>query len=107
MSAGLVVSAVAANAQGLASSEFGRGPYTVVSDVEGPYAGMPPQAYGPRYGGPMLLPPQEVYTVLREPQFQNSGLGVQRPRKTALPAIFWRLDAELCVAIPVPGLPCN
>src|SRR5258708_31241851 len=46
--------------------------------------------------------------ALREPQFQNSGLGVQPPRRTALPAstwrrVFWGRAAHFSVAIPVPG----
>ena len=48
MSAGLVFAAAAANAQVLAPYEIGRSPYAVVSDVDGPYAGMPPEAPGPR-----------------------------------------------------------
>ena len=77
MSAGLVFSAAAANAQVLAPYETGRSPYAVVSDVEGPYAAMPPHAPAPRYG-PTLLPPQEVYTVLRDSGF--SPLGVPQLR---------------------------
>src|SRR5664279_4376747 len=45
--------------------------------------------------------------VLREPQFQNSGLGVQRPRGTALPLYFRAPGHPTFVAIPVPGLPHN
>ena len=45
--------------------------------------------------------------VLREPQFPKFRPGVQRPRRTALPAAFWRLDARIYVAIPVPGSPRN
>jgi hypothetical protein len=77
VSAGLVLSATAANAQGVAQ-------YTTVSDVGGPYAEMPPEAparYGPNYGpnyGPMLLPPTEVYTVLRESGFSPLGIPQQR-----------------------------
>ncbi len=44
VSAGLVVSATAANAQMLAPNQIGSSPYTVVSDVGGPYAAMPPEA---------------------------------------------------------------
>lgn len=79
MSAGLVFTAVAANAQVLAPYGSGRSPYAVVSDIEGPYAAMPPDAPVPRYGyGPTLLPPQEVYTVVRESGF--SPLGVPQRR---------------------------
>src|SRR6266566_133312 len=92
VSAGLVLSSAAANAQGLvtqglvtqglvtqglvtqglvtqglAPHEIGRPAYTVVSDVGGPYAAMPPEVPAPY--GPRLLPPQEVYTVVRESGF--------------------------------------
>jgi hypothetical protein len=92
VSAGLVLTAPAANAQGLAAQglaaqglaaqglapyEIGRSPYTVVSDVEGPYAAMPPEVPAPRYG-PTLLPPQEVYTVVRESGFLPLGIPRQR-----------------------------
>ena len=42
---------------------------------------MPPDAAVPRYGygdGPTLLPPQEVYTVLREDGFSPLGIPQQR-----------------------------
>src|ERR1700676_4563598 len=60
MSAGLVLTAAAANAQVLAPYDIGRPSYAVASDVEGPYAAMPPEAPAPR-DRPALLPPQEVY----------------------------------------------
>jgi hypothetical protein len=74
VSAGLVVTAAAAaNAQVLAPYQA-RSPYAVVSDFEGPYAAMPPDAPVPRYGyGPTLLPPREVYTVLRDGGFSPRG----------------------------------
>jgi hypothetical protein len=75
MSAGLVLTAVTANAQGVAPHETGS--YTAVSDVSGPYAAMPPEAAVPGYG-PSLLPPREVYTVVRESGF--SPLGIPRQR---------------------------
>jgi hypothetical protein len=88
MSAGLVLTAAAANAQVLAPYGAGRSPYAAVSDVDGPYVGgpytggpyaaPPPEAPGPRYGGPMLLPPQEVYTILRENGFSPLGIPHQR-----------------------------
>ena len=65
--AGLVLTATAANAQRLA-------PYSAVSDFDGPYAAMPREAPGPRYGAPMLLPPQEVYTIVRESGFSPLGI---------------------------------
>ena len=77
--AGLVVAASTANAQMLAPNEAGRAHYQASSDVQGPspYAGMPPQAPATRYG-PALLPPQEVYAVLRENGFSPLGIPHQR-----------------------------
>ena len=77
ISAGLVVAAGAANAQVLAPYEAGRSPYRVVSDIGGPYAAMPPEAPVPGYG-PRLLPPHEVYTVLRDSGFSPLGIPVRR-----------------------------
>jgi hypothetical protein len=77
VSAGLVVMATAANAQMLAPYESGRPAYSVASDVAGPYAEMPPEGRAPGYG-PMLLPPLEVYTVLREAGFSPLGIPQQR-----------------------------
>jgi hypothetical protein len=77
--AGLVFTAATANAQVLAPYEIGRSPYTVASDVGGPYAGTPPEAPPPRYGyGPTLMPATEVYTVLRESGFLPLGIPQQR-----------------------------
>ncbi len=81
ISAGLVVAAGAANAQVLEPYEAGRSPYRVVSDIGGPYAAMPPEARVPDYVpgyGPRLLPPHEVYTVLRENGFSPLGIPVRR-----------------------------
>src|ERR1700687_62968 len=77
MSAGLVFSAAAANAQVLAPHESGRPPYSRVSDVEGPYAAIPPEAPVLRYG-PTLLPAQEVYAIVRESGFSPLGIPQQR-----------------------------
>ena len=77
MSAGLVFMAAAANAQVLVPYGAGRSPYAVISDVDGPYAAMPPDAPVPRYG-PVLLPPQEVYAILRESGFSPLGIPQQR-----------------------------
>jgi hypothetical protein len=77
ISAGLVVAASAANAQVLETYEIGRSPYRVVSDFGGPYAAMPPEAPVPGYG-PRLLPPHEVYTVLRDSGFSPLGIPVRR-----------------------------
>ena len=76
LAASLVVFAGGAQAQRLA-------PYTPVSDFGGPYAAVP-EAPGARYApgvpgyGPRLLPPEEVYTVLRDNGF--SPLGIPRQR---------------------------
>ena len=78
MSAGLVLGAAAANAQGLAPYGTDRSPYAAVSDFAGPYGSYAPRpeaTEAPRYGyGPSLLPPQEVYTVLRENGFSPLGI---------------------------------
>jgi len=76
ISAGLVLTAATAHAQGVSPSGTGRS-YTAVSDIDGPYAAMPPQAPAPGYG-PTLLPPREVYSVVRENGF--SPLGIPRQR---------------------------
>ena len=60
-----------------APHETGGSPYKAVSDFSGPYAAMPPEAPVPGYG-PTLLPPREVYTVVRESGF--SPLGIPRQR---------------------------
>jgi hypothetical protein len=73
--AALVAMAGAANAQTPGPTGVGSSPYAVASDVDGPYAAMPPEAPAPR-DGPMLLPAPEVYTVVRENGF--SALGVPR-----------------------------
>jgi hypothetical protein len=90
VSAGLVLAATAANAQGPAPTAIGSSPYTAVSDIGGRYAEMgpeapPPRYYGPGYGqnygsgyGPALLPPAEVYTILRESGFSPLGIPQQR-----------------------------
>jgi hypothetical protein len=97
MSAGLVLTAAAANAQGLAPYEIGRSPYSVASDIDNPYeampqeappyvvmpqeappyAAMPREAPAPRYGygyRPALLPVPEVYAILRESGFSPLGI---------------------------------
>jgi hypothetical protein len=79
VSAGLVLTAAAANAQVLVPYQIGRPGYAAVSDFDGPYAAMPPDAPVPRYGyGPALLPPQEVYAVVRENGFSPLGALQQR-----------------------------
>jgi hypothetical protein len=80
LSAGLVFVAAAANAQALIPPvlpPIGIGPATRVSDVGAPYAAMPPEAPLPGYG-PRLLPPMEVYTIVRESGFAPLGIPQQR-----------------------------
>jgi hypothetical protein len=76
--AGLVLTVVSANAQSAAPRETGRSTSTPASDVGGPYAAMPPEAAVPPGYGPTLLPPREVYTVLRENGFSPIGIPRQR-----------------------------
>lgn len=89
VSAGLVLAAWSANAQILASYGAGRLPYQTVSDFEEPYGGLPP-APPPPYGEPApyapapygyepaLMPPHEVYAVLRENGFLPLGIPSRR-----------------------------
>jgi hypothetical protein len=74
---GLMAAAPAAFAQVSAPRQSGEPAYTAVSDFDGPYAAMPEPVLVPRYG-PTLLPPREVYTVVRENGF--SALGPPRQR---------------------------
>jgi hypothetical protein len=77
MSGALLVAANAAAAQGLPPDQVAGSPRaTTVSDFGGPYAAMPPAPQA--NGAPSLLPPQEVYTVVRESGF--SPLGAPRQR---------------------------
>jgi len=69
LTAGLVLVAGGAQAQTLLPDETGRARSTAVSDVGGPYAAVP---------GPRLLPPMEVYTVVRESGFSPLGIPHQR-----------------------------
>jgi hypothetical protein len=77
VSAGLVFVAPAANAQAFTPTETGRPSATRVSDVGGPYAAVPPEARLRGYG-PRLLPPLEVYTIVRESGFSPLGIPQQR-----------------------------
>jgi hypothetical protein len=70
ISAALVLTVASANAQGMAPGEMGRP--DAVPGIRGPYAAVPPDAPMPGYG-PVLLPPREVYTVLRESGFRPLG----------------------------------
>jgi hypothetical protein len=91
VSAALVLSVWSANAQMLVPNDTGRSPYHPVSDFGEPYGGMPPGP--PPYGAPppyppaavpygaapyghepALLPPHEVYAVLRENGFLPLGI---------------------------------
>lgn len=74
--AGLVLAAAAANAQVLPPYSIEGPRYAAASGTRGPYAGMR-QEPGLRYG-PILLPAQEVYTVVRENGF--SALGAPQRR---------------------------
>jgi hypothetical protein len=114
ISVGLLLVATAANAQGAPPQDAGHSGYRAASDFSEPYAdvqpappprviyGAPaygPQGYGPQgqgyggpeyspgyYGGPPLLPPTEVYAVLRQNGF--SPLGVPRLR-----GLFYSISA--------------
>ena len=88
ITAGLVLAATAANAQGLGPTDAGRSTYRSVSDFDGPgpYGAVPPPPppgpppvynYGGGYGPP-LMPPQEVYAVLRDNGFSPLGVPHQR-----------------------------
>ena len=84
LAAGLVLAAAAAQAQ--VRRRRGRSPVIhagvrrwAVPIRAGPYAAMPPEAPRPGYGnGPTLLPPTEVYTVVRESGFSPLGIPHQR-----------------------------
>jgi hypothetical protein len=77
VSAGLVFIAAAANAQVLVPYGIARSPYAAASDIGGPYAAMPRDVPLRRYG-PSLLPPEEVYTVVRDSGFSPLGIPQQR-----------------------------
>jgi hypothetical protein len=81
VSAAALAAATGASAQGLARYESTRAPLTVVSDVGGSYAAMPPDApprYVPYGYAPALLPLREVYGVLHENGYAPLGLPQQR-----------------------------
>jgi hypothetical protein len=90
--AALLFAVPAANAQG-APNGAARAPYSIVSDFDGPYAEMPPEAPAPRYGyGPSMLPATEVYTVLRENGFSPLGIPRLRGRVYTIAVIDRRGD---------------
>lgn len=69
--AALVTAAAPAHAQVAGDV---RGPYSAAADIDEPYAGMPPPIPAPRYGyEPSVLPPEEVYGVLRDNGFSPLG----------------------------------
>jgi len=105
ISVGLLLAATAANAQGAQPQGAGPSGYLAASDFSQPYADAPPPPrviygspdygprgygapeYGPGYsGGPPLLPPTEVYAVLRQNGF--SPLGAPRLR-----GLFYSISA--------------
>jgi hypothetical protein len=77
LSAGVVVAATAAGAQTSPPQRYGVSPYSAVSDVGRPYAEMPPDSMPQRYAAP-VLPPQEVYAVVRENGYAPLGAPQQR-----------------------------
>jgi hypothetical protein len=86
ISAGLVLAASSANAQMLVPYQVGGWRYSAVSDLDGPYAEIPAEVPPPRYG-PILLPPPEVYTVVRENGFSPLGMPRQRGFFYTIPVI--------------------
>ncbi|MCC8966560.1 hypothetical protein H8A95_30585, partial [Bradyrhizobium sp. Pear76] len=77
--AALALSAASAQAQLATSARIGSPSFVRVSDMGGPYAAMPEVPPPPRYGRvPSLLPPVEVYTVLRENGYLPLGAPEQR-----------------------------
>src|SRR6478609_5501911 len=76
LSTGWVLAAGLAFVSSGAHAQVERAPSTAVSDVGGPTAAVPKD--GPRAGGPMLLPPMEVYTVVRESGFSPLGIPQRR-----------------------------
>jgi hypothetical protein len=79
MAAALALSAASAQAQLATPGRIGSPSFIAVSDMDGPYAAMPEVPPPPRYGRvPSLLPPVEVYTVLRENGYLPLGAPRQR-----------------------------
>jgi hypothetical protein len=76
LSTGWVLAAGLAFVTSGVHAQVERAPSTVVSDVGGPSAAAPKD--GPRAGGPMLLPPMEVYTVVRESGLSPLGIPQRR-----------------------------
>jgi len=82
VSAGLVVLASAANAQAARPLGADRSPDRLVSDFNGPYGApydsAPYDSRGPYGYAPELLPPREIYAVLRDNGFEPLGPPRQR-----------------------------
>ncbi len=77
--AALALGAASAEAQLATSARLGSPSFIRVSDMDGPYAAMPEVPPPPRFGRvPSLLPPVEVYTVLRENGYLPLGAPRQR-----------------------------
>jgi hypothetical protein len=76
MAAGLTLAASAAGAQVMAPYEIDAAPSArpviQVSDIGGPYAAIPPNAPAPR-PAPALLPPREIYGLLRDSGYAPVG----------------------------------
>jgi len=93
---GLVVTTTAATAQGLPPATIGAGSYRQVSDFRGPYAAMPPESrLAPGFADdatPGLLPPREVYAVLRDNGY--SPLGIPRRRGAFYSIAAINLDGD-------------
>jgi hypothetical protein len=87
---GVLLTAAAADAQVLVPYRIGAAP-TVVSDVGGPYAALPPGDFGPRYA-PAVLPPRAIDAMAREMGFQPLGAPQQRGVVYTLSAI--NIDGE-------------
>lgn len=77
--AALALSTASAQAQLATSARIGSASFIRVSDMDGPYAAMPEVPPPPRFGRvPSLLPPVEIYTVLRENGYLPLGAPRQR-----------------------------
>lgn len=81
IAAGVLAAAAAAHAQVLQPYRIGVSPYVSASDVNGPYAAIPQDmtpGYGPPRYAPPVLPPQEIYAIVRESGFSPLGAPQQR-----------------------------
>src|ERR1700687_457873 len=77
ISAGVIAAATAAGAQTPSPNQNGVSAYSTASDVGRPYAAMPPDSTPLRYA-PTVLPPREVYSVVRESGYAPLGAPQQR-----------------------------